>query len=58
MKTDGPGLCYYPCSSCIGRCTLDNYIVPALFFKVAKRGCLLRLFFYWGKLALASLLDL
>ncbi len=38
--------------------TLDNYIVPALFFKVAKRGCLLRLFFYWGKLALASLLDL
>lgn len=77
MKTDGPGLCCYPCSSFIGRyvppadvrsagvpqcplkrCTLDNYIAPALFFKVAKRGCLLRLFFYWGKLALASLLDL
>ena len=40
------------------RCTLDNYIAPALFFKAAKRGCLLRLFFYWGKLALASLLDM
>lgn len=36
----------------------DNYIAPALFFKVAKRGCLLRLFFYWGKLTLATLLDL
>ena len=60
MKTDGPGLCCYLCSSFIGRyvppadvrsagvpqcplkrCTLDNNIVPALTFDVARWGCLL-----------------